>query len=349
MQVQTLCRRAGCSASELALVAAKELIDNAFDASPKGVSIVLEDQTLIVHDQGPGLSEDQATRIFNVRRPSLSSKRWRLARRGALGNGVRVVMGVAHVSGGSLAVESRGVELRFSVGPDGSTSVKDRFVSDVTEGTRVSLLFGPMIDGDGSQIQEYAALCQSATGSAYGGSKAVPGWFDGPAIRELLRDAPDGTSALDFVRSFDLTEAALESIKAYAARKTASEILVDEIVVNRLTEIILAGGKQPRELKRMGRSAMTGAYAFARTEIRLGGARVPAIVECWINGTPVENRKTDGEITVFTLFANRTPALMRMGFGSVSSSSKYPSPSVVFPSVSGKPLRRPAASRSTSP
>ena len=322
VQVQTLCRRAGCTAGDLALVAAKELIDNGFDASPKGVDVSFADRTLVVCDRGAGLSEDQATAIFNIRRPSLSSKRWRLARRGALGNGVRVVMGVAHVSGGFLTVESRGVGMVLNVAMDGSTKVQRRFASEIQEGTRIGLTFGAEIEIKPSEIVRYSELCQSASGSAYGGSKAVPAWFDAPAVRELVRDAPAETSVLDFAKAFDLTDDALAEIKAVALRTNTADILLDEALLGRITRIILAGQKGQRELRRMGRGARAGAYAYQDATITLGGAVVPAIVECWIEGSPVKDRKTDGTVSIGTLFANRTPAIMQAGSGHVSAGAK---------------------------
>ena len=322
VQAATLCRRAGCTAGDLALVAAKELIDNAFDASPKGVDVYFDDRTLSVQDRGAGLSEEQALAIFSVKRPSLSSKRWRLARRGALGNGVRVVMGVAHVSGGYLTVESRGVGLRLDVGPDGATRVQERFVSDVEDGSCISLTFGPSIMIDAAEIVEYGDLCQSAAGNAFGGTKAVPTWFDPPAIRDLVRDAPDGTSVLEFARNFDLTAEALVAIKAAAMRTTTAELLLDQDKLAAITGLILAGKKGDRQLKPMGRNARAGAYACFHHNVRLGGALVPVIVECWVRGEPVKDRKTDGDVTVATLYANRTPAIMQRGSGQVLASSK---------------------------
>lgn len=323
VQVQTLCRRAGCRPDELALVAAKELIDNAFDASPRGVEVTFSDRLLFVEDQGPGMSEELALEVFSVKRPSLSSKRWRLARRGALGNGVRVIMGVVHVSAGYLVFESRGLGLVLEVaGADGATTVTKRFPSDLKEGTRIGIGFGERIALDGKAIISYAELCQAAAGSAYGGSKAVPAWFDPPAIRELLRDAREGTSVMEFARLFDLTPDALATIKGLAPRMTTVDVLRQPELLAAVTGAILSGQKGSRELKRLGRNAREGAYAVIEAEYTLGGAKLPAIVEAWVVGEPVKDSKTDGVVWIDTLFANRTPALMALGQGHVSASTK---------------------------
>lgn len=338
MQVTTLCRRAGCSAEDLATVAAKELIDNAHDASPTGIEVSFVGRTLIVHDRGAGLAEDRVRDIFDITRPSFSSKRWRMARRGALGNGSRVVMGVASVSGGRLTIEARGIGQELMVASDGSTIVRP-FASDVQDGTRVSLTFGPKIEIDADEIMVIAELAAAGAGSAFGGTRAVPSWFDVPAIRELIRDASDDTSVMDFAKRFDLTADALGEIKALAMRTTTADLLRDQGRLDRVIAAILGGQKGQRRLNKMGRNARPGDYASEEIEIGLGDAVVPAIVECWIEGRPVQDRKKDdGEVNVGTIFVNRTPALMQYGRGKVDRTSKsfqvYLGPGV-YPRIEG--------------
>lgn len=322
LQTPSLCRRAGCTESKLALVAAKELIDNALDASPDFVDVAFEDRDLVVQDRGNGLTEEQTLAIYSVNRESLSSKRWRLASRGALGNGCRVVVGIAFVSGGYLTVVSRGLSLSMTVGSDGSTRVTSRSPSDVTAGTRVTLHFGPDIDLDKAAILQYAQRCQKALGRAFGGSKAVPTCFDGPAIRELMRDMAPDTSVLEFAKRFDLTAAALSAIKAAAMRVTTSALLDRPDQLAAVTSLILNGQAGDRPLKRMGRSACDGAYAYEEGVLRMGGAKMPAVVEVWVRGSPVRDRKTDGFVETGTIFANRTPALQGEQQGSVSALTK---------------------------
>ncbi|HEV2897693.1 MAG TPA: hypothetical protein VGX71_07635 [Pseudaminobacter sp.] len=59
IQIPTPYRRAGCTGSELALVCAKELIDYAFDPTPKGVDVTFADRALVVRDRGVSRSEEQ--------------------------------------------------------------------------------------------------------------------------------------------------------------------------------------------------------------------------------------------------------------------------------------------------
>lgn len=322
LQKPSLCRRAGCSEAQLSLVAAKELIDNALDADPDHVAVSFEDRTLIVRDHGAGLSEEQIVAIFSVARESLSSKRWRLASRGALGNGSRVVMGVAFVSGGHIVVESRGLKLTLAVAGDGQTRVSERSPSLVEIGTRVSLVFGPDLELDQPAVLSYAEACQKALGRAFSGTRAVPGWFDHAALRELMRDMPPQTTVLDFARRFDLTPQALSQIKAAAMRVTTASLLDDPVRLRTVSDMILSGQATERSLKRMGRNACAGAYSFEEGVLTMGDAKLPCFVEVWLRGTPTRDRRSDGYVTSDTIFANRTPSVQSSLFGVVTAESK---------------------------
>lgn len=314
-QAQTLCAEGGCSEDQLVRVAVKEITDNALDASPRGIEFSHHDRTFTVQDFGAGLAADHVLRIFDITRESLSSKRWRMARRGALGNGTRVVMGVVSVSGGYLDVESCGVGQRLTIRADGVT-IAEPFETDVFEGTRISLTVGPRLRFNVDQIVRFGTLCQSAIGSAFGGTKAVPAWFNFAALKELVRDARD-KSAMEFAKQFDITPDAMASIKAIASRTTASELLIDEDRLGAVCDLILTGQKGTRVLKRMGRNARPGNYGYIETTFTLGGVSLPVYVEAWAQGVPVENRQASGEIICDTIFTNRTPALTTRKSGSV--------------------------------
>jgi hypothetical protein len=83
-------RKAGHS--DLIVVAIKELADNAADVGHATVDRVNR-TTVRVTDDGPGLDPDLVPALFDIRRPLTTSKIWRRANRGALGNGLRVVAG----------------------------------------------------------------------------------------------------------------------------------------------------------------------------------------------------------------------------------------------------------------
>jgi hypothetical protein len=107
--IQGLCRKAGADQDELASVVIKELTDNGLDASGD-CETFLRDGVVVVRDRGPGIEGDDETigRLFSIRRPLISSKLLRMPTRGALGNGLRVVVGAVVATEGKLFVTTRG-------------------------------------------------------------------------------------------------------------------------------------------------------------------------------------------------------------------------------------------------
>jgi hypothetical protein len=88
----TLGQKAGAATSDLCRLALKEAIDNALDIGANA-SITKDGGTWVIADDGPSIDPREVPRLFSVNRPLLSSKLRRLPTRGALGNGLRVVVG----------------------------------------------------------------------------------------------------------------------------------------------------------------------------------------------------------------------------------------------------------------
>src|SRR3954469_2829784 len=108
-------QKAGCPRDRLRAMILKELVDNALDAGAEVDFQPLDESTWRVTDDGPGLDRGQVVRLFAVNRPMVSTKLLRRPTRGAIGNGLRVVMGGVVASGGTLAVESRGARYILDV------------------------------------------------------------------------------------------------------------------------------------------------------------------------------------------------------------------------------------------
>lgn len=117
--------RTGVVARWFGHVLVKELVDNALDAAVTAtVTFGLLHRSpgrvvIYVADDGggiPGTDEEIASR-YSIRREMVSSKRHRRPSRGALGNGLRVVMGVMCVGEGVLRISTRGRTLRCGRGP----------------------------------------------------------------------------------------------------------------------------------------------------------------------------------------------------------------------------------------
>ena len=323
IEVSSLCRKAGCSADDLALTAIKEVWDNAADMATV-VNTRVIDRGVAIWDNGPGMTEATMLRLFSVSRDAISSKSFRMATRGFLGNGIRVAMGAIYVSGGSLTVEARGIGLRIGVAPNGAARVDERFDADVSEGTRVTLRFGPGLPFDPNVIDAWVSWAEAGLGSAFGGSRTPPQVCDKQMLFALVRDVADNTAVLDLVRRFDITDSTFATIKQLAARMTTLDLLDDQTLLDRITSEILANPKPMRALKRMGLNASNGAYAYDEATWRHGSVNeMPVVVEAWVKGNPVKDRKTDGEVTLDRIYFNRTPGItLHDGYGFTQAASR---------------------------
>jgi len=91
MTPEGLSEKAGVPKGHFRKMIIKELIDNACDVGG-GRLIFIHNNVLEFHDDGPGIP----LKALSIKRPLVSSKHWRLGERGALGNGLRAVMGALY-------------------------------------------------------------------------------------------------------------------------------------------------------------------------------------------------------------------------------------------------------------
>src|SRR5260221_14791939 len=104
----TLGQKAGVPRSLLGALVVKELVDNALDAGANVQCGELPDGGIWVEDDGEGIDPEKIATLFSVNRPLTSTKLLRRPLRGALGNGLRVVVGAVYASGGTLRIRTRG-------------------------------------------------------------------------------------------------------------------------------------------------------------------------------------------------------------------------------------------------
>lgn len=149
MSLGTLGQKAGVTQDRLAEVVIKELVDNALDAGadPALVEARYDAPIFVVRDHGPGIAGTDVSiaELFSIRRPLRSSKLLRLPTRGALGNGLRVVIGAVIASGGGIEVSTRGRSLTLAPQRDGSTLILE-CKPWVGLGTEVRLRLGPTLN-----------------------------------------------------------------------------------------------------------------------------------------------------------------------------------------------------------
>ena len=108
-------RMAGVSRHRLRRLIVKEATDNALDecdrvGRPGQVSIRREGDRITVTDAGRGITGDAAALadLFSSGRAMLSAKFLRLPERGALGNGLRVLVAAVAMCHGTIIVEALG-------------------------------------------------------------------------------------------------------------------------------------------------------------------------------------------------------------------------------------------------
>ena len=195
--LRTLPRKAGVPEEELVPLVLKELVDNALDSG--GEVEVDDDETFVVQDDGAGIpgTDEEIAALFSIGRPLASSKALRMPTRGALGNGLRVVVGTVLASGGTLAVATRGRRLELVPQDDGTTAIESVVPWD-EKGTRIEISFGCLMTFDAWRWAEPAL--ELAGGETYRG-KPSPWWYDDDAFFELMQASTE--SARDLVGRLD--------------------------------------------------------------------------------------------------------------------------------------------------
>lgn len=312
--IDSLGQKAGVGRDRIAAVVLKELVDNALDAGAKVTAECEElpggSATFTVADDGPGIDGDDETlaRLFSFRRGLLSSKLLRLPTRGALGNGLRVVMGAVSASGGGIEVSTRGRTLTLVSQPDGTTVVIGRKLWAGT-GTTVRLRLGPALRPDkGTLVLARNAIALATTeGASRYTKKSSPHWYSVDAFYELCQG---WTGDLDSL----VAHLRVKGAPPFAASARALSKSEAHDVLRSLQAV--APKPKPAELGACGPNLTidgvgTG-YAKKTGEfpasVAGSGTSIPFVVEVWAK----PNVK---DLVIW--FANRTPtaASGRMGRG----------------------------------
>jgi hypothetical protein len=312
--LSTIGQKAGVSTGRLPMLVAKELADNALDATGACSYGLLDGgDGLFVEDQGEGIpgTDPELADMFSIARPLASSKLLRLPTRGALGNGLRVVTGVVLASGGALSVFARGRALRLCPQDDGRTLAEPAGPWD-RKGTRVEVRFGPAPLPLGGELFAWAerARVLAEGGVGYKGLSS-PWWYDEDSFFELCRAARD-RSARELVGELDGCTGAKAGLiaSAYPGRP-ATSLSREEAAA--LLSAARGRAKQvaPERLGSVGRKVLgLAGYAYARGhyEFRVESARgnlsahLPCVIEAW--AAPVAGKPS------FLAHVNRTPAAL---------------------------------------
>ncbi|MGA2033924.1 MAG: hypothetical protein ABSG68_16880 [Thermoguttaceae bacterium] len=306
--LSTLGQRAGVTQEVLPALVLKELVDNALDAAGQCGYGRTEDGGLFVEDEGDGLpgTDAEIAALFSVARPLSSSKLLRLPTRGALGNGLRVVVGAVLASGGELTVKTCGRALRLRpCDADGSTTV-EHVEPWKGQGTRIEALLGEALPVDDSTFQwaQQAEAMATIDGQSYRGATS-PWWYDSDSFYELTQ-AAGAWPVRALVESFaGCSGARAGKLAADFAGRPCDSLGREE------AEMLLAamrGVSREVNAKRLGAVGLqyqpAAGYAREAATFQVKPARgtmpavVPVVVEAWAS-------PADRPSIVF--YVNRTP------------------------------------------
>lgn len=221
-----------------------------------------------------------------------------------VGNGNRVVAGAAFASGGRLTVESRGVrqELSFDKAT-GDTIVANRTASDVTEGTRITIEFGPAIPRDMS-ASIWGDIAIQLAGQASSPMLTHPDWYSEAAFDEL-REAARGTAQeLASLFNIDLCHAHGKACEQDQSTETHRDIRPDGPASSLTLDLLKDLAPKAPKLVPIAEDAFSGAYKAETMTALVAGATVPAIVQVWASKSERRNNGAD-----VSLLVNRTPAV----------------------------------------
>lgn len=310
--LNTLPQKAGVPVHRLGALVVKELVDNALDAGAN-VKIREEGEWIIIEDDGPGIPHDGIETLFSIHRPLTSSKIVRLPMRGALGNGLRVVMGAVYASHGEIVVETGGQDddpVRFELvpGDDGHTTIVSQTPSTWRKGTRISLKLGRVLSvhGDLMSLSKLSTIF-GPLGKHYNG-KTSPWWYDGESFFEMCRAAGDTSLSQIMFLFRDIKK---EEAIAMGGGVLARSIGRDQAV--QLLEGLREMSKEPSPavLGKIDDSFSDYFYARSQGVVSAGqnpSARLPFVVECFAaprKPDDVRDEEDDEKDTVMFM-VNRT-------------------------------------------
>jgi len=313
--LSTLCQKAGAPVHHLRRLVAKEVVDNALDATEgitaEGlrVDVAVLSDGLRVTDVGPGLAGDPETiaALFSIRRPLRSSKLIRLPMRGALGNGLRVVAGAVLASGGSLDVWTRDRHLHLVPQDDGETAVQWE-AADYPVGTCVEVHLGEAVPADAGLEGWLTRLCWFEDANASYRGKTSAYWYDADAFFELLQAAGERPVRAVVAELEGWSGAKAGSIAAPYLNRAAGSLARED------ASALLASARaasSPVKAQRLGTigewSHCPEAYAKTTLLFPMPGSRgaftpqIPCVVEAWAE------LRDGGQDDTLAVYVNRSP------------------------------------------
>jgi hypothetical protein len=303
--IGTLSQLSGVPPERLRRLVVKELADNALDATGQCRVGEMPGEWFFVEDDGHGIggSPEEVARMFSFGRPLVSSKIKRLPRRGALGNGLRVVAGAVFASGGELRVITRSRVHVLRPLDSGETEVRVEPAEGVV-GTRVEVRFGDAVPEDTETLAWARVAINAAGAGPIYARKTSAWWYDSDGFFELLKAAGKRT-VRDVMIDFEGCSGHAGALAEQLRGRPAASVSIDEAEDLLLSARDLSSPVKPSRLALLN-GALDGAWAkiTGSHSLRPGrgklGAELPFTVEAWCR------RPTDARDAV-TMLVNRTP------------------------------------------
>jgi hypothetical protein len=269
MTPEGLSEKSGVPQNRFRELIVKELIDNACDIGG-GRMFSKGDDVLEVYDDGMGVPLE----ALSIKRPLVSSKHWRLGERGALGNGLRVVMGALYCLDGHLEVHSKGQVTKAVIGDDGDT-----IFDDLGETSETKIVVYCKHIGKFSILNKFE-MTEQMPGPVVKSDRAIPSWFDEEAIKDIQRSA-EGLTLGEIVAQF----------------RTNYQPSEPDTLFTSVDAVEVLARMQEHELQRTPTVQEVGAALFpdwSYASMKGMSGVVPYIVEAWVTATP----KGSGKVRV---------------------------------------------------
>ena len=306
--IDTLSQKAGVRKERIPALVVKEVVDNALDIAEDCTLLELQGQNgFSVQDNGPGIPPERLADLFSINRPMVSSKLVRLPTRGALGNGLRVVMGAVTATNGKLYVTTQGVKYELIPKEDGFTSVSAISYSSIQKGTLVEVFFGKNIEFTTHDLRLGSNAIDFAKGERFRCTTS-PYWYTSEAFFELLNAYSGELSGL--LQHFDpkhQQECRIKLINKWN-RKTSTFNFEESEEMLRFMRTIYKQNDKPKigyigkevEHYYNGYSKELGTFIITSARGK-HDAHIPYAVETWVTAD------TRIEEPIVTMMVNKTP------------------------------------------
>jgi hypothetical protein len=316
-----LTKQTGERAGRLRRLMCKELVDNALDAAdaagrPGQVTIEKHGtSTYVVTDRGDGIDSDDLAGLFTVHRAMISTKYLRKPERGALGNGLRVVVGCVVAAGGTIEVITRGTRTVLRPRRVGPTEIVEVTSAPDEIGTTLIVHLGDALPDDGADRWWARAAIDFAkhTKAPAFTRQPSPHWLDLDVfIEALMLIEPDTVTVRQIVELFDGCSGAKAGRLAapFGKNRLARSMSDDEAAALLRSMQAAARVVKPGAFGLIGADAFDPddySYASANGTFDYGAhhpqAEIIHTVEAWVCATTRKGKSAEIEV----VFANRTP------------------------------------------